>query len=164
MANKNLSTAKKAKQDEFYTQMNDIQVEINAYLDYDENTFRDKTVLLPCDDPEWSNFTLFFAQNFERLGLKKLIGGEMDTKLLNVRVFGKKDAKAVYAKQTAAAEKRGVSNCPLCAVGHEAGRTRIWAFEEMDADHVTAWSKGGATDICNCQMLCRTHNRAKGNR
>jgi hypothetical protein len=73
MANKNLSAAKKAKQDEFYTQMNDIQAEINAYLDYDENTFRGKTVLLPCDDPEWSNFTLFFAQNFERLGLKKLI-------------------------------------------------------------------------------------------
>ena len=73
MANKNLSAAKKAKQDEFYTQMNDIQAEINAYLDYDADTFRDKTVLLPCDDPEWSNFTLFFAQNFERLGLKKLI-------------------------------------------------------------------------------------------
>ena len=73
MANNTLSAAKKAKQDEFYTQMNDIQMEINAYLDYDENTFRGKTVLLPCDDPEWSNFTLFFAQNFERLGLKKLI-------------------------------------------------------------------------------------------
>ena len=73
MANRNLSAAKKAKQDEFYTQMNDIQAEINAYLDFDENTFRGKTVLLPCDDPEWSNFTLFFAQNFERLGLKKLI-------------------------------------------------------------------------------------------
>ena len=73
MANRNLSEAKKAKQDEFYTQMNDIQTEINAYLDYDANTFRGKTVLLPCDDPEWSNFTLFFAQNFERLGLKKLI-------------------------------------------------------------------------------------------
>ncbi len=73
MANKNLSEAKRAKQDEFYTQMPDIQAEINAYLDYDADTFRDKTVLLPCDDPEWSNFTLFFAQNFERLGLKKLI-------------------------------------------------------------------------------------------
>ncbi|MBR4171058.1 MAG: DNA methyltransferase, partial [Kiritimatiellae bacterium] len=73
MANRNLSEAKNAKQDEFYTQMADIQAEINAYLDYDENTFRGKTVLLPCDDPEWSNFTLFFAQNFERLGLKKLI-------------------------------------------------------------------------------------------
>ncbi len=73
MANKNLSAAKRAKQDEFYTQMPDIQAEVNAYLDYDENVFRDKTVLLPCDDPEWSNFTLFFAQNFERLGLKKLV-------------------------------------------------------------------------------------------
>ncbi len=73
MANKNLSEAKRAKQDEFYTQMPDIQAEINAYLDYDADTFRGKTVLLPCDDPEWSNFTLFFAQNFERLGLKKLI-------------------------------------------------------------------------------------------
>ncbi len=73
MANKNLSAAKKAKQDEFYTQMADIQTEINAYLDFDENTFRGKSVLLPCDDPEWSNFTLFFAQNFERLGLKKLV-------------------------------------------------------------------------------------------
>ena len=61
------------RQDEFYTQMPDIQAEINAYLDYDADTFRGKTVLLPCDDPEWSNFTLFFAQNFERLGLKKLI-------------------------------------------------------------------------------------------
>ncbi len=73
MANKYLSAAKTAKQDEFYTQMNDIQAEINAYLDYDADMFRGKTVLLPCDDPEWSNFTLFFAQNFERLGLRKLI-------------------------------------------------------------------------------------------
>ena len=73
MANKNLSTAKNAKNDEFYTQLNDIQAEVNAYIDYDPNVFRGKTVLLPCDDPEWSNFTRFFAQNFERFGLKKLI-------------------------------------------------------------------------------------------
>lgn len=73
MANKNLSAAKTAKNDEFYTQYADIQKEINAYLDYDPDVFRGKTVLLPCDDPEWSNFTKFFAQNFERLGLKKLI-------------------------------------------------------------------------------------------
>ena len=71
--NKTLSAAKSAKNDEFYTQYSDIQKEINAYLDYDPDTFRDKTVLLPCDDPEWSNFTRFFAQNFETLGLKKLI-------------------------------------------------------------------------------------------
>ena len=73
MANTNLANAKNAKNDEFYTQYQDIQKEINAYLDYDSNVFRGKTVLLPCDDPEWSNFTKFFAQNFELLGLKKLI-------------------------------------------------------------------------------------------
>ena len=73
MANQNLSNAKTAKNDEFYTQYADIQKEINAYLDYDRDVFRGKTVLLPCDDPEWSNFTKFFAQNFELLGLKKLI-------------------------------------------------------------------------------------------
>ena len=73
MANKNLSNAKNAKNDEFYTQLNDIQAEVNAYIDYDPDVFRGKTILLPCDDPEWSNFTRFFAQNLERFGLKKLI-------------------------------------------------------------------------------------------
>ena len=67
---KKLTKAKEVKNDEFYTQYADIQKEVNAYLDYDENVFRGKTVLLPCDDPEWSNFTKFFAQNFERFGLK----------------------------------------------------------------------------------------------
>ncbi|WP_278394733.1 adenine-specific methyltransferase EcoRI family protein [Acinetobacter venetianus] len=73
IAHSNLSKAKSAKNDEFYTQYHDIEKEINAYLDYDENVFRDKTILLPCDDPEWSNFTKYFAQNFERFGIKKLI-------------------------------------------------------------------------------------------
>ena len=73
MANKNLAKAKNAKNDEFYTQYADIQKEINAYLEYDTDVFRGKTILLPCDDPEWSNFTKFFAQNFENFGLKKLI-------------------------------------------------------------------------------------------
>lgn len=73
MANKKLSDAKKAKNDEFYTLYEDIQKEINAYLEYDPDVFRNKTILLPCDDPEWSNFTKFFAQNFENFGLKKLI-------------------------------------------------------------------------------------------
>ena len=73
MANQNLSNAKNAKNDEFYTQYADIQKEMNAYLDYNPDVFRGKTILLPCDDPEWSNFTKFFAQNFERFGLKKLI-------------------------------------------------------------------------------------------
>jgi hypothetical protein len=73
VANDSLGDARKAKNDEFYTQYSDIEKEMNAYLEYDEDVFRDKTVLLPCDDPEWSNFTKYFAQNFERLGLKKLI-------------------------------------------------------------------------------------------
>ncbi len=73
MANVNLSSAKNAKYDEFYTQFSDIQREMNAYLEFDPHVFRGKTVLLPCDDPEWSNFTKYFAQNFETLGLKKLI-------------------------------------------------------------------------------------------
>ena len=73
MANTNLSAARNAKNDEFYTQYADIQKEVNAYLEYDPDVFKDKTILLPCDDPEWSNFTKFFAQNFERFGLKKLI-------------------------------------------------------------------------------------------
>ncbi|MDD4395052.1 MAG: HNH endonuclease, partial [Bacteroidales bacterium] len=68
------------------------------------------------------------------------------------------------AKQTEVAEKKGVSNCSLCAIGHDSNKTKIWKLTEMDADHVTAWSKGGATDIKNCEMLCKTHNRAKGNR
>ena len=73
MANSNLTSAKRAKNDEFYTQYHDIEKEINAYLDFNPNVFRGKTILMPCDDPEWSNFTKFFAQNFELFGLKKLI-------------------------------------------------------------------------------------------
>ena len=73
VANDNLGAARKAKNDEFYTQFHDIEKEMNAYLDYNPDVFRNKTVLLPCDDPEWSNFTKYFAQNFETLGLKKLV-------------------------------------------------------------------------------------------
>jgi hypothetical protein len=73
MANQNLGDARKAKDDEFYTQFHDIEKEINAYLEYNPDVFRGKTVFLPCDDPEWSNFTKFFAQKFQDLGLKKLI-------------------------------------------------------------------------------------------
>lgn len=79
MANGSLKDAKNRKNDEFYTQYADIQREINAYLDYNPDTFKDKTVLLPCDDPEWSNFTRFFAQNFHKLGLKKLISTSFAT-------------------------------------------------------------------------------------
>jgi len=93
-----------------------------------------------------------------------ILGGSTDTKLLEVRVFDDATKKSVYAIQTADAEKKNVSNCPLCALGHDSNKTKIWKLAEMDADHVTAWSKGGATDTKNCQMLCKTHNRAKGNK
>ena len=93
-----------------------------------------------------------------------VLGNCQDTKLLNVRVFDDPTKRTVYAWQTTAAEEKGESNCPLCATGHDANRTRIWKLTEMDADHVAAWSKGGETSIENCQMLCKTHNRAKGNR
>jgi hypothetical protein len=93
-----------------------------------------------------------------------ILGGSVEPRLLDVRVFDDPAKKSVYAAQTAKAEKKGESNCPLCAVGHDANKSKLWKLNEMDADHVAAWSKGGATDIKNCQMLCKTHNRAKGNR
>lgn len=93
-----------------------------------------------------------------------ILGGSADTKLLDVRVFDDATKKTVYATQTAKAQAGGKSNCPLCALGHDANKTKIWKLPEMDADHVAAWSKGGGTNIKNCQMLCKTHNRAKGNR
>ncbi len=93
-----------------------------------------------------------------------VLGGNTATRLLEVRVFDEPTKKATHAKQTAAATAAGISNCPLCALGHDANKSKIWKLEEMDADHVAAWSRGGATSPENCEMLCRTHNRAKGNR
>jgi len=93
-----------------------------------------------------------------------ILGGSVDTKLLEVRVFDEATKKAVYATQTAKAEKKGESNCSHCAIGHDANKAKIWSLSDMDADHVSAWSKGGKSDIKNCEMLCKTHNRAKGNR
>ncbi len=93
-----------------------------------------------------------------------VLGGESDTKLLEVRVFDDKTKLAKYSEQTKVAEGSGNSNCPVCAGGSNNNATRIYEFAEMDADHVTAWSKGGATDISNCEMLCVPHNRSKGNR
>jgi 5-methylcytosine-specific restriction endonuclease McrA len=93
-----------------------------------------------------------------------VLGGCQDPRLLEVRVFDEAVKRAVYAAQTQHARAAGVSNCPLCAVGHDANRSRIYEYKEMEADHVTAWSKGGASTPENCQMLCKTHNRAKGNK
>lgn len=93
-----------------------------------------------------------------------ILGGSADTKLLDIRVFDEATKRAAYAAQTAAAEARGVSNCSYCAIGHDVNKARVWALKDMDADHVAAWSKGGATSAENCEMLCKSHNRAKGNR
>ena len=93
-----------------------------------------------------------------------VLGGSQNRSLLNVRIFDEATKKATYASQTKTAEAEGVSNCPHCAMGHDANRSKVWALPDMDADHVAAWSKGGKTSADNCQMLCKTHNRAKGNR
>ncbi len=93
-----------------------------------------------------------------------ILGGCVDKRLLDIRIFDEATKRAVYKKQTTEAIAKGKSNCPLCAVGHSANSEKIWKQSEMDADHVTAWSKGGVTSIENCQMLCKTHNRAKGNK
>jgi 5-methylcytosine-specific restriction endonuclease McrA len=200
MANKNLTNAKRVKNDEFYTQYSDIQKEIEAYLEYDADVFRGKVVYCNCDDRisgvftdvesemrglEWGRLyeeyhkkaynpakvsaavRKFYGNPYikNRRGIfEYILGGSVDTKLLEVRVFDEAVKRSTYELQTAKAEKKGESNCPLCAVGHDANKGKIWNFGEMDADHVAAWSRGGATAAKNCQMLCKTHNRAKGNR
>lgn len=93
-----------------------------------------------------------------------ILGSSVDTKLLEIRVFDEATKRAVYAEQTASAERKKKSNCSHCAIGHDANKSKIWGYGEMDADHVAAWSKGGKTILKNCEMLCKTHNRAKGNR
>ncbi len=118
-------------------------------------------------DKVWERVTELLADDFITNGkgiFEYVLGGEKDKSLLNIRIFDDRTKKAVYQKQTNEAEKNGTSNCPTCALCDDVNKTKIWKLSEMDADHVTAWSKGGATDVSNCQMLCKTHNRAKGNR
>lgn len=93
-----------------------------------------------------------------------VLGGEQDKSLLQIRLFEESTKRAAYSRQTEIAKEKGFSNCPLCAISDNANKTRIYKFNEMDADHVTAWSKGGITSIENCEMLCKTHNRSKGNK
>ncbi len=93
-----------------------------------------------------------------------ILGGSTEKQLLNIRVFDEAIKRNVYKKQTAEAEAEGISNCPFCVVGDGPNSKRIYKLSEMDADHVTAWSRGGSTTEDNCQMLCKTHNRSKGNR
>jgi hypothetical protein len=93
-----------------------------------------------------------------------VLGGEQDRKLLNVRLFPASMKNTAYEQQTKAAKQAGTSNCPVCATGTNDHKARMWELAEMEADHVTAWSTGGATTLANCQLLCKSHNGAKGNR
>lgn len=93
-----------------------------------------------------------------------VLGGETHPELLDIRIFEENVKRSVYNIQTIEAKEKGISNCPLCTLENKVNANKIWSFKEMDADHVMAWSKGGATSIENCQILCKTHNKAKGNR
>tara|TARA_A100001015_G_C14996530_1_gene716451 strand:- start:185 stop:1348 length:1164 start_codon:yes stop_codon:yes gene_type:complete len=131
----------------------------NMYEKYHSNSFDPKKVS--------SEVEKLYADNFveNRKGIfEYILGGSVDTRLLDIRLFNEQTKKSVYEKQTNEAKKNNKSNCPLCALGHESRKKKIWKYSEMDADHVEAWANGGSTDIKNCQMLCKTHNRAKGNR
>lgn len=104
----------------------------------------------------------FFVKNKKGI-YEYVLNGCTDSKHLNVRIFDEPTKRSVYAYQTGKAQTKKISNCPHCALGNDSNRNRIWKQNEMEADHVSAWSKGGATDIKNCQVLCKMHNRAKGN-
>lgn len=116
----------------------------------------------------WERVQQLYADPYvkNRKGIfEYVLGGEQDTKLLDVRVFDDPVKKTTYAKQTKEAKEKGVSNCPYCAESNNATqRTKIYELKDMDADHITAWSKGGETTPENCQMLCIPHNRSKGNK
>lgn len=134
MANTNLSNAKSAKNDEFYTQYIDIQNEVNAYIDYDPDVFRGKTVLLPCDDPEWSNFTKFFAQNFQRFGLKKLISTSFAAE--------SKKAKADYHPSLFESEspkfdkKKTKVRGKIFVLDHDTNENGVIDYEDLEWDYL----------------------------
>lgn len=121
---------------------------------YDVEKIADRVAELMADDAVSDRKGIF----------EYVLGRETDPKLLNIRLFEKQTIKKVYYRQTQLAKQAGKSNCPMCVEFDPANATRIWKESEMDADHVTAWSKGGATTEDNCQMLCKQHNRSKGNR
>ncbi len=163
--------------------INELKNYFNSVIDWVSTTFKD--VKKEMQGLEWGRlYEQYHSQSYKPeevyadvkrlysdLHVKKkrgifeyILGGKQDTKLLEVRIFDEATTYSTYQKQTNAAKARSKSNCPLCALGHDANKGRIYKFEEMDADHVSAWSKGGNSSAKNCQMLCSTHNRAKGNR
>ena len=167
----------------FDTNIDELKAYFNSVIDWVSSVFED--VLPEMKGQEWGDLYARFHTNsynpddihekivkldsdpfvLNKKGMfEYVLGNCEDTKLLNIRVFDDVTKKAAYNKQTQEAKEKGVSNCPLCALGNNSNKTRIYELKEMDADHVTAWSKGGSTSIENCEMLCSTHNRAKGNR
>lgn len=122
-----------------------------------------------CPKPNQARIEELFNDPFIPTGAKKniyefVLGGEKEKQLLNIRVFNDAIKKVAYTRQTEKAKKLNISNCPDCACGDNINKTRIWTLKEMEADHVTAWSNGGETTVDNCEMLCKRHNRLKGNR
>lgn len=165
------------------TTINELKAYFNAVIDWTSTVFTD--VLPEMRGLEWGRlYVTYHSQSYDprkiaddvrklaadeyvtnRKGIfEYLLGGSTDKKLLALRLFDDKTKRVAYNKQTQEAKATGESNCPLCAIGDNANKNRIYELKEMDADHVSAWSKGGDTSADNCQMLCTTHNRAKGNR
>lgn len=163
--------------------INELKTYFNSVIDWVSTVFKD--VKKEMQDLEWGKFyEQYHSQSYDpakvsadvrrlygdpyitkKRGIFEFIlGGKQDLKLLEVRVFDDATKHSVYEKQTSAAEAKSESNCPLCAMGHDANKSRIYKLNEMDADHVAAWSNGGGSSAENCQMLCITHNRSKGNR
>jgi hypothetical protein len=163
--------------------VNELKTYFNTVIDWVSTVFKD--VKKEMRGLEWGNlYEQYHSQSYDPekvsadvrrlygdLYIKKKRGifefilcGQQDFRLLEVRMFDDATKHSAYEKQTSAAKAKSKSNCPLCAVGHDANKSRIYEFKEMDADHVSAWSKDGDSSSKNCQMLCVTHNRAKGNR
>lgn len=167
----------------FDSNINELKTYFNTVIDWVSGVFRD--VEKEMCGLEWGRlYELYHKQSYDPTNVSEAVGrlygdlyvknrrgifeyildGETHTELLEIRVFDEPTKQAVYKQQTADAKKSGISNCPYCAIGHDASKGKIWDLKDMDADHVSAWSKGGATDIKNCQLLCKSHNRAKGNK
>jgi hypothetical protein len=163
--------------------INELKTYFNSVIEWVSTVFKD--VKKEMQGLEWGKFyEQYHSQSYDPekvsadvrrlygdLYIKKkrgifefILGGQQDLRLLEVRVFDDATKHSVYEKQTSAAEAESKSNCPLCAIGPDANKSRIYKLNEMDADHVSAWSNGGGSSADNCQMLCITHNRGKGNR
>ncbi|QOJ16154.1 MAG: DUF262 domain-containing protein [Phycisphaeraceae bacterium] len=167
----------------YKTNINELKNYFNAVIDWVSTVFED--VYPEMKGLEWGRlYETYHDQSYNpaevKAAVEKLmadeyvtnrkgifeyvLGREKEKKLLAVRVFDERTKKVAYTKQTQAARGKNQSNCPLCAVGDNANKARIYKLDEMDADHVAAWSKGGDSSAENCEMLCKTHNQAKGNR